>query len=305
MGTKDTKTKQYMEDVYHFADAFNYFLYDGRQVILPENLMAEDTTEIAVIWGRGSEEVIQKYRDVLKSCVIKWDGNFTYVFLGIENQSDIHYAMPVKNLIYDALNYGQQVDHLAKEHRRKRDVSGDEFLSGFSKTDKIRPVITLTIYFGADRWDAPRCLMDMMYPLPEEVRKYVNDYRLNLIVPSEIRDFSMFSTELKNVLEFIALSENKDALGALENDSSYEHLSVETVGLINECTSANFLIQEGEKEVNMCNGLRQLREEGREEGRENLIIQLLIKHSPKEVADFTGIPLEEILRIEQSKLTTV
>ena len=43
----------------------------------------------------------------------------------------------------------------------------------------------------------------------------------------------------------------------------------------------------------------------REEGRENLIIQLLIKHSPKEVADFTGIPLEEILRIEQSKLTTV
>ena len=82
-------------------------------------------------------------------------------------------------------------------------------------------------------------------------------------------------------------------------------LSVETVGLINECTTANFLIQEGEKEVNMCNGLRQLREEGREEGRENLIIQMLMKNSPKEVADFTGIPLEEILRIEQSKLTTV
>ena len=55
----------------------------------------------------------------------------------------------------------------------------------------------------------------------------------------------------------------------------------------------------------MCNGLRQLREEGREEGRENLIIQMLMKNSPKEVADFTGIPLEEILRIEQSKLTTV
>lgn len=87
--------------------------------------------------------------------------------------------------------------------------------------------------------------------------------------------------------------------------AQYEHLSVETVGLINECTSANFLIQEGEKEVNMCNGLRQLREEGREEGRENLIIQMLMKNSPKEVADFTGIPLEEILRIEQSKLTTV
>lgn len=56
----------------------------------------------------------------------------------------------------------------------------------------------------------------------------------------------------------------------------------------------------------MSNGLRQLREElredGRKEGWENLILQLLVKHSPKEVADFTGIPLKEILRIEQSKI---
>ena len=56
----------------------------------------------------------------------------------------------------------------------------------------------------------------------------------------------------------------------------------------------------------MCNGLRQLREELREEGRkegwENLILQMLMKHSPKEVADFTDIPLAEILRIDQSKM---
>lgn len=59
----------------------------------------------------------------------------------------------------------------------------------------------------------------------------------------------------------------------------------------------------------MSNGLRQLREELREEGRkegwENLILQLLVKHSPKEVADFAGIPLEEILRVHQSKMDQI
>ena len=180
--------------------------------------------------------------------------------------------MPVKNMVYDALNYGRQVEKLAKSHRKKKDLSGDEFLSGFSKTDKIKPVITLTIYFGADDWDGPRCLSDMMEPFPAEIVKYINDYTLNLIVPKEIEDFSRFSTELKNVLQFIASSEAKAAIRALSTDTSYEHLSVETVSLINECTRAGIPIKEGEKEVNMCKGMQELfveeRAEGRAEGRE-------------------------------------
>ena len=191
MGTKDIKTKKYMESVEHFADAFNYFLYGGRQVIQADHLEEVDATEIGIIWQNDSEEVVQKYRDVLKSCVIMWDGYITYIYLGVENQSDIHYAMPVKNMIYDALNYGRQVSERAKEHRKEKDLSGDEFLSGFSKTDKLKPVITLTIYFGADEWDAPRCLFDMIELIPPELEKYIDNYRLNLIIPKEIKDFSL------------------------------------------------------------------------------------------------------------------
>ena len=29
--------------------------------------------------------------------------------MGIENQSDIHYAMPVKNIIYDAMEYQDEL----------------------------------------------------------------------------------------------------------------------------------------------------------------------------------------------------
>ena len=115
----------------------------------------------------------------------------------------------------------------------------------------------------------------MMELIPPELEKYIDNYRLNLIIPKEIKDFSKFSTELKNVLQFIAASEDKDAVKKLSVDKSYEHLSVETVSLINECTRAGIPIREGEKEVNMCKGMQELffeeRKEGREEGRENEI----------------------------------
>ena len=91
----------------------------------PTQLQELDTTEIALPFGaqdedgKPQEDAVQKYRDVLKSAVIKEDGEAAYILLGIENQTDIHYAMPVRNAVYDALQYGRQVPILAKKHRRE------------------------------------------------------------------------------------------------------------------------------------------------------------------------------------------
>ena len=122
MGTADTVTKAYMRENTIFADAFNYLLYDGRRVIDPESLKELDTTEIALPFADDKTEAVQKYRDILKSAVIKQDGRVSYVLLGIENQTDIHYAMPVRNMIYDALQYGKQVSDTAAKHRKESDV---------------------------------------------------------------------------------------------------------------------------------------------------------------------------------------
>ncbi len=48
MGAKDTVTKEYMSNNSVFADAFNYLLYEGEQVIKPDNLTSLDTTFVAV-----------------------------------------------------------------------------------------------------------------------------------------------------------------------------------------------------------------------------------------------------------------
>ena len=109
MGTVDIVTKEYMRENAIFADAFNYLIYGGKKVIDPAGLTEIDTATSAV----GKKDALQKYRDVLKAAVIKQDEKMSYVLLGVENQTDVHYAMPVRNAIYDALQYGKQVSDIA------------------------------------------------------------------------------------------------------------------------------------------------------------------------------------------------
>lgn len=271
MGKKNTITKDYMSVPEHFADCFNYYLFQGEQIIKATNLKPKDPTEIAIIPEDTSDETVEKIRDILKQCILMQDEKATYLLLGIENQSDIHYALPVKNMNYDALNYGKQVSEIAKEHRKKKDVKDSgEFLSGFTKEDKLKPIITLTIYFGAEVWDGPRSLKEMFEDIDENIMKYVEDYKVNLLVPNEIRDFDKFTTDFGKVMKYIAVSENEEELAKLQYDESFASVDADAVRLLNACTKSNILIVEGEKKVDMCGGLKALlntqRSEGREEG---------------------------------------
>ena len=188
MGNVNVQTKEYMRDNAKFADLCNYFLYNGQEKIVAENLQELDVTELASVFTDKGVVTQEKLRDLLKSCTVKTTDDVVYFLVGIENQTDIHYAMVVRNLLMDAMNYSNQADTIAKNHRTKKDVKGDEFLSGFSKSDKLTPVITITVYWGSGEWDGPRTLHEMLN-CPEELLSYVPDYKMNLIVP---RVFSLY-----------------------------------------------------------------------------------------------------------------
>ncbi|MBR5758984.1 MAG: hypothetical protein IKX88_10370, partial [Thermoguttaceae bacterium] len=118
MADKDAITKDYMQDPIIFADAFNYLLYDGKQVIKPEDLKPQDSTALAIPYGEdGKNAPIQKFRDVLKLATIMEGSDAVYLLLGIENQSEIHYAMPIRNMVYDSLAYDKQIEKKARENR--------------------------------------------------------------------------------------------------------------------------------------------------------------------------------------------
>ena len=77
----DTEGKQYLSNPVFFADAFNYLLYDGEQVIKPEELQELDTTELTVPYGNNARAPVQKYRDLLKMWNAMMDENAIYVIL--------------------------------------------------------------------------------------------------------------------------------------------------------------------------------------------------------------------------------
>lgn len=157
MGKTDIVTKDYTEDNRVLADAFNVLVYKGEPVIRPENLRPLDSTAIGVPYGaNGTELPVQKMRDALRCFTAMEDDNAAYLLLGLENQTDVHYAMPVRDMLYDALQYAAQVEKITKERRNTKDpkttsgkkLSSAEYLSGFCKDDKLIPIITAVLYFG-------------------------------------------------------------------------------------------------------------------------------------------------------------
>ncbi len=106
MAAKDAVTKEYMRDAKVFADAFNFLLYKGRPVIDPDRLHAMDPVEIVLPYGEdGAVVPVQRYRDNLKYLTAMEDGKAAYLVLGMEAQSDVSYAMPVRDMLYDAMQY--------------------------------------------------------------------------------------------------------------------------------------------------------------------------------------------------------
>ncbi|MBR1383912.1 MAG: Rpn family recombination-promoting nuclease/putative transposase [Ruminococcus sp.] len=286
MAEKDTVTKEYMQDKENFADAFNFFLYDGEQIIKPEQLRPLDTTSVALPYGEDGRPVpIQKYRDILKAAVAMEDGNAAYLLLGIENQSQINYAMPVRNMLYDALQYVGQVSETTSSHKRRleKPETGGEFLSGFFKDDKLLPVITLTVYFGAESWDAPRSLHDMIKINDSRLLSYISDYKLNIIVPADIADgdFQKFHTELNLALKYIKYSNNKsELLRAVNEDAAYRSVNKKTVDMLNTLTNSKLSYSDREESVDMCKAIEEIRAdgiaEGKAEGKAEGILETLI-----------------------------
>ena len=242
MGKVDIATKQYMSHRDVIADAFNFYVYDGRQVIKPERLQKLDTTEVLLPYGNDADIAIQKLRDNLILWSMAMDDEAVYVVLGIENQDKIHYAMAVKNMLYDALQYAKQVEEAKRSYRdkskeKKVKLSSEEFLSGFKKDDRLMPVLTLVIYFGDKEWDGAKSIHDMLSVQNPEILSYVPDYRINLIEPAKISDeeYEKFKTNLGSIMQFIKHQSDQDS-SWIKGKTRFKHVEKEAVELINLIT---------------------------------------------------------------------
>lgn len=305
MARKDTLTKNYMRDVNIFADFFNGYIYGGKDIIKIEDLSEVDTSSIAVIpYINGSKTItIQKYRDILKSAVLMQSTKAYYLFLGIENQTDIHYAMPVRNMLYDALVYSQQVDNIAKYNREHGICEGsDEFLSGFTRDDKLIPVITVTVYWGSKPWDAPIRLKDMLTDIDDEMNELIDDIDCNLFSIIDIDKLPNYRTELNELFKLLNARNDGKALHELVTNSvNFNNISRDTAIMMSEFADVKLPRKNKEGKYNMCKAIADLEKSSADKALVEAIRNLMknTKLSFEEICVSMGISTSDMLRYKE------
>ena len=133
-----------------------------------------------------------------------------FVIWGLENQCKIHYAMPLRTMLGDALSYLKEYNEIAARNKHEKDFSSsDEFLSGLKKADRLHPVISLCVYYGEDEWDGPLSLTDMLC-IPEHLTPLVSDYKMNLIQIRNSDSLIFHNSEVHTLFNLSRLIYNKE-----------------------------------------------------------------------------------------------
>ena len=318
MGVRDIVTKDYAQDSIVVADAFNKHIYKGKQVIKPEKLRRLDSVLTGIPYGAdGAGVPTQRYRDILKSVTAMEDENAIYLLLGVEAQSEVHHAMPVKNMVYDALQYAAQVEEAARSHKEARKAKkpkemakkpdAGEYLSGFYREDRLIPVITLVVYFGAGEWDGPMSLHEMLSVQNPEILSYVSDYKINLLAPGKMTDeeIDQFQSNLREVMLFIKYSKDKAKLNEMvQKDERFRNMDRKAATVISTVTGVEIEENYGEDKVDMCQALKEMMEDATNEGmqqgiqseRAAMACRMLEEGSSSVefIAQMTGLSLEDV-----------
>ena len=126
----DVLLKDFWRDNERFADLFNTILFQGKKILDPSSLHEMDTDVSGVIGLKGYNQTISRMRDVIKKTAYGVD----FIVCGIENQDRIHYAMPLRNMIYDGLGYLKEYQEISRNHKENGSkYTREEFLSGMKK----------------------------------------------------------------------------------------------------------------------------------------------------------------------------
>jgi hypothetical protein len=264
----DTVLKDYWKDNDRFADLFNQAFFHS-DFIDPAKLTEQDSDDSSMYKYEKKIGTIDRRRDLIK----QYKDGMDITLIGVENQDKVHYAMPIRAMLYDCLRYLGQCDDLISKHRGDRDLKpGAEFLSGLSKDDRIKPVITLVVYYGKEPWDGPFRLTDMMSMSPA-VKDYVEDWDIHLLWVREASKFTFKNKDNQDLFKAIEEFYSKDGLDLEKLKQMYPNNDIywQTMAAIGAATGSKELISyayenEG-RYLNMCTALENLKSESKAEGK--------------------------------------
>ena len=283
MGKGNAAVREWMSNPVRFSDLYNGIVFQGKQVVLPEELEpAEGETDILLEDNEQKVQEIHRYRDI----VMRWKKGALLVLLACENQEKVHYAMTVRNMLYDSLSYAGQIQQLWKEREKeeKQKMTAPEFLSKWKKDDRLVPVITLVFYYDTEQWDGSTDLHGMLQwgeGNQELLREYVPNYRINLVDAGNLEHLERFQSDLQEILGMLKCRGNKKELLDYMNkrEEYFRNVDEETYQVMREFLHSEKMLKEnverieGKETVDMCKALDELYNDGIEQGIERGMIR--------------------------------
>lgn len=303
---KDTKWKHYFDDNSRYADIINGIGCKGVQLIKSEDLREEDS------------EAEGKARDLLRRVAM----GMNFALVGIENQEEVDYEFPLRNMGYDVARYQKQAKVIGKEVRSNPEgLDSGEYLYGFKKDSRLNPIITFLLYYGEEPWEGPTSLHDMLdfRNIPESLQEMTPNYNIKVIDVRRFEDTSVFKTDVKQVFEFIRCSEDKKKLADLVNhDAYFQSMDEAAFDVVSNYTRSKELVKVKEYErkdgkYNMCKAIQDMIEEGREEGKASGILQNKLENArnlldvleDEVIAEKIGLPIEKVKELRKSEFANM
>lgn len=298
MAKKDIPSINYFKDKTRIADLLNVYLYGGNKIISPQDVSELNPILTKSWWNDKELKTNVNITDVLfevkipvgkENDVKNADNDIQKIpiIISIQNQSDISYVMPVRVINADANGYYLQWKDIERKHKREKQTWADhgEFLSKFKESDRLKPILTIVIYFGKDNWNGAKSLKEItdLKVCPLHIQNQIQNYSINLIEVRSFSDVEKFTTDLREVFGFLQNDGNKQQLEKYvqEHRETLINLEEDAYDLI--CVMSDMKkLQELKSELrqeggcNMCKGLEEIIED--ETRQRETLVNILYEH---------------------------
>lgn len=244
MGQKDLASKKLERRPEVYADIINALLYEGKQILEPQNLYP---ASVESIYEREDGALRNQYNDVSKYEIHHGKIRLRYT---LENQTKPDYKMLLRKAGYEGAIYREQYD----------------------ETDTY-PLITLVLYWGEENWHPSLGMHDYFRrkKIPEKAWQYIDNTKLYVYsmrkLPLEIRQ--RFRSDMRIIVDYLAESKAYEPTDReIRNIDDVMRLLYELTGdtgFINRIAELQDRQKKGEK-ITMCEVIDKFVERGRVQG---------------------------------------
>ena len=278
MGAKDKALKRYLSEFNVIADIFRLaFEADGLSVD-PAKLADVDSVQVMATRPKGGGKKAKKessYRERIHDGVATLEtelgGSAVRLVLGVEGQTKVSQAMPLRMLQYEDQTMTFFAERMAVNVRSGA-APGDWF-TGWPEGAVLPAPLSVTLYTGAGEWTGPRSLREMQGSIPEALSRRMADIPLNIVTFKDIceHDPDGFLSDIGVVAAYIYHERNSDKLQELiETKEKFRHLSRKGFDVINTHRKLAITMTEDMEEIDMHYAeqewQRKAVKRGREEG---------------------------------------